>query len=244
MAALAAIPWPDDEAPEALDELARLQAELESLAYAISHDLRASARRVFAYSELLKAPRSCEEGQELMHGLQQASAELSRDMDAVLMYSRLGRVPVVPTEVHLGEVMESIWGQYAPTLTARGVRVRMTGLPVLQTDTGLLRHLMAILADNALKATLGHDQPEIWVQGAHQGSRVRITVRDNGIGFEQAHHAQMFRMFQRVHSVREYPAGSGCGLAFARRICQRLGGSIRAHGTPGQGAHMVVSLPA
>ncbi|RMG57110.1 MAG: hypothetical protein D6722_25420 [Bacteroidetes bacterium] len=226
------------------ERLEALQAELESLAYAISHDLRASARRVYAFSELLRAPRSQEEGEELMLGLQQASSELSRDMDAMLTYSRLGRVELLKEPVQLGEVTEAVLAKYLPVIETLGIRVRLTALPAIHTDVPMLRRLIDILVDNALKAMSRQAGGELWIRGGHRRDGVSLEVMDTGIGFEPDMAPQLFRMFRRLHTPQEFPVGSGCGLAFARRICQRLGGTIHAFGAPGQGAHFRLWLPA
>lgn len=237
-------PYPLDE-PDLADALTQAQAELEHLAYAISHDLRGSVRRVQAYADLLQSPRDPAEGQELMHGLQQAAVELNRNMEAVLMYSRLGRVAPVMEKITLASLLEEVWQQVQPTLSHRQVRVSVSELPVLTTDRSLLRQLLLLLLDNALKATWKQPQPEICIQAQREGGGpFTLHLRDNGIGFDPVHASSMFRMFRRLHGAQDYPPGSGCGLAFARRICQRLGGSLHAQGTPGQGAHFTLTLPA
>jgi signal transduction histidine kinase len=68
-------------------------------------------------------------------------------------------------------------------------------------------------------------------------------VSDNGIGFDNAHAARIFRPFERLHGQQTYE-GSGIGLAVCARIAERHGGTISAQGVPGQGASFLVILPA
>jgi signal transduction histidine kinase len=70
-----------------------------------------------------------------------------------------------------------------------------------------------------------------------------ITVRDNGIGFEEKYLDRIFQLFQRLHSRSEYE-GTGLGLAICRKIVERHGGAITARSAPGQGATFLVTLPA
>jgi signal transduction histidine kinase len=72
---------------------------------------------------------------------------------------------------------------------------------------------------------------------------LRVTIRDNGIGFEQRHAGRIFEPFQRLHGTDRFP-GSGIGLAICRKIVDRHGGGIGAEGRPGQGATFWFTLPA
>jgi signal transduction histidine kinase len=71
---------------------------------------------------------------------------------------------------------------------------------------------------------------------------VGICVSDNGIGFESRHAEVIFQPLERLHGRSTY-AGSGMGLALARRIVERHGGTIYAEGTPGQGSRFCLTLP-
>jgi signal transduction histidine kinase len=70
-----------------------------------------------------------------------------------------------------------------------------------------------------------------------------ISIRDNGVGFESSQVGKLFTPFQRLHSADDFP-GTGIGLAIAKRIVTRHGGTIRAEGAKGQGAAMHFTLPA
>lgn len=70
----------------------------------------------------------------------------------------------------------------------------------------------------------------------------RITVEDNGIGFEEKYLDRIFAPFQRLHTRREYP-GTGIGLAICKQIVERHGGSITARSTPGEGTTFTILLP-
>jgi signal transduction histidine kinase len=70
----------------------------------------------------------------------------------------------------------------------------------------------------------------------------RITVTDNGIGFDEKYLDRIFQVFQRLHGRGEYE-GNGVGLAICRKIVERHGGTIAARSTPGEGATFVVTLP-
>jgi signal transduction histidine kinase len=73
-------------------------------------------------------------------------------------------------------------------------------------------------------------------------SMCRLTVRDNGIGFDEKYRERIFDVFQRLHGRNEYE-GTGVGLAICRKIVERHGGTITAVGKEGEGATFIVVLP-
>jgi len=70
----------------------------------------------------------------------------------------------------------------------------------------------------------------------------RLTIRDNGIGFDEKYLGRIFQVFQRLHGKEEYE-GTGVGLAICRKIVQRHGGTITARSRVGEGTAFVVTLP-
>jgi light-regulated signal transduction histidine kinase (bacteriophytochrome) len=71
---------------------------------------------------------------------------------------------------------------------------------------------------------------------------VRLTVSDNGIGFDEKYTERIFQVFQRLHSRAEYE-GTGMGLAITRKIVEHHSGEITAKSKPGEGATFIVTLP-
>jgi len=70
----------------------------------------------------------------------------------------------------------------------------------------------------------------------------RLTVGDNGIGFDEKYLDRIFNVFQRLHSRNEYE-GTGMGLAIARKIALFHRGDITAKSKPGEGTTFIVTLP-
>jgi signal transduction histidine kinase len=70
----------------------------------------------------------------------------------------------------------------------------------------------------------------------------RLTVSDNGIGFDEKYLDRIFNVFQRLHTRGEYE-GTGMGLAITRKIALFHGGEITAKSKPGEGATFIVTLP-
>jgi signal transduction histidine kinase len=127
-------------------------------------------------------------------------------------------------------------------------------LPTIEADPTQMRQLLQNLIGNALKFHRDDVIPVVAVrahfanghgdhsQGAEHANHCRITVEDNGIGFDEKYVDRIFQVFQRLHGRGEYE-GTGIGLATARKIVERHGGTITAKSTPGQGSTFIVTLP-
>jgi signal transduction histidine kinase len=114
---------------------------------------------------------------------------------------------------------------------------------VASADRGLARVLLANLLGNAWKYTRDAAHPEIALERAvDEGRTDEFRVRDNGVGFDMAHAAQLFAPFRRLHGPQEFE-GNGIGLATVHRIVRRHGGEVRARGEPGRGASFCFTLP-
>jgi len=105
-----------------------------------------------------------------------------------------------------------------------------------------MRQLLQNLIANALKFHRTDAAALVRVDAKIRGPLCQITVRDNGIGFEQKHADRIFKIFERLHGREEYE-GTGIGLAVCRKIAERHGGRIMAEGIPNQGATFTVDLP-
>jgi len=110
-----------------------------------------------------------------------------------------------------------------------------------------MRQLFQNLLGNALKFHRPGVPPVVRVRGelvpgGDAPLTCRVTVQDNGIGFDPKYRDRIFDVFQRLHGRDEYE-GTGVGLAICRKIVERHGGTITAHSAPGEGATFVVTLP-
>jgi signal transduction histidine kinase len=105
-----------------------------------------------------------------------------------------------------------------------------------------LRQALVNLLSNALKYSRGKSPAIVEVTGEISTEFNRYTIRDNGVGFDMTYAGKLFGVFQRLHLAEHYE-GTGIGLALTRRIIERHGGSITAHGELGRGACFTFTLP-
>ncbi|RYD68905.1 MAG: ATP-binding protein [Sphingobacteriales bacterium] len=125
--------------------------------------------------------------------------------------------------------------------------INIENLPALQGYRRQLQQLLQNLLSNALKYSRV-DVPvriDIFATRVSKTDRAyhRVTVKDNGIGFEQEYADRIFQMFTRLHSVREY-RGTGVGLSIVKKVVENHNGFIEVDSVPGRGSTFSVHFPA
>jgi PAS domain S-box-containing protein len=226
-------------------ELAEANKELESFAYAVSHDLRAPLRALSGFSQALQEDFAAQLKGEALTYLDQirlATVRMAELIDGILTLSRATRGDLRREDVDLSSLASRILGDLAKAEPDR--RVSWTVEPGLMGlgDARLVENVLDNLLGNAWKYTSRKDAPVIRFYAERAEGETAFCVADNGAGFDMKHHARLFRPFQRLHRQEEFP-GTGIGLATVQRIIQRHGGRLQAAGAPGEGAVFSFSLP-
>jgi chemotaxis family two-component system sensor kinase Cph1 len=114
--------------------------------------------------------------------------------------------------------------------------------PTIESDPILLRQIFQNLILNAVKFNRASPRRIALGWRALEPEQYELSVRDNGIGIAPRYQAQIFRVFQRLHTRQEY-AGTGIGLAIVQKAVTTLQGTVRVESTPGVGSTFVVTLP-
>ena len=123
----------------------------------------------------------------------------------------------------------------------RGLDLRLR-LPEVRGDPAMLRQVFINLLANAVKYTRTRDHAVIEVSASETADEYILSVRDNGVGFDNAYAHKLFGVFQRLHPAHEFE-GTGIGLAICRKVVQRHGGAIWVDSLPGEGANFQFQLP-
>jgi len=227
-------------------ELQRSNAELEQFAYVASHDLSAPLRAVAGFSQLLGVRykgRLDDDAEQFITHMQDGVNRMQRIIDDLLAYSRVDRSGLRPERINLDAILDEVLQSLRPDIEERGAEVTREPLGEACGEPGQLSQVLQNLIANGLKFTASGVTPEVHVSATREGGRVRIAVRDNGIGVDPGHAEQIFKMFQRLHSTEDYE-GTGIGLAIAKKIIDRHGGQIQIGKAPGGGAVFTFDIPA
>lgn len=219
--------------------------ELECFAYAASHDLKGPLNRLESYSHLLEKKYGKHldgDGAFFLRYIRQDVQRLTQLVDELLNYTKLSQQELHLQPVDVQEIMRAILFEHALDIREHGAEIilDLDQVTVL-ADARCLSRAISNLLDNALKYSSQSARPNIHINGGIVGRRYRLSVRDNGIGFNMQSHDRIFEIFRRLHAYSEIP-GHGVGLALARRAIDRMGGKIWAQSTPGQGATFFVEL--
>jgi len=227
-------------------ELVALNKELETFTYSVSHDLKAPLRGIDGYSRLLLedyAGYLDAQGQQFLRNVCNGVAQMNELIEDLLAYSRMERHDLNPIEVDLQVLCGRLLAERQDELDARGVEVLMQlDETRLVADPDGLQIILRNLIDNALKFTAERQQPRLKITASAQTGTVRLSVSDNGIGFDLRFKDRIFEIFQRLQRAEDYP-GTGVGLALVRRAMQRMGGRVWAEGEPDQGATFHLEFP-
>jgi light-regulated signal transduction histidine kinase (bacteriophytochrome) len=143
--------------------------------------------------------------------------------------------------MNISQTAEEVIGRLREQEPDRNVEVSITPDMMVTGDPHLLQIVMENLLSNAWKFTSKRELARIeFGQQNHSGERA-FFVRDNGVGFNMDYVDKLFGVFQRLHSVSDYP-GTGVGLATVQRIITIHGGHIWADSIEGKGTTFYFTL--
>jgi signal transduction histidine kinase len=230
------------ERTERLSETAR---ELDTFAYSVSHDLRAPLRAMTGFSQALLedfGPRLDPKAREYAERIVRGGQRMNALIEDLLAYSRLTRAELTLVQVDLTGVVDEVLASLAGEVERRGAKVDVARpLHGVQGHPVTLRQVVTNLVSNALKFVAPGVAPRVRVRSESSGGTVRLWVEDNGIGIAPEHHERIFRVFERLHGVDDYP-GTGVGLAIVRRGLERMGGRVGVESEPGKGSRFWIEL--
>jgi PAS domain S-box-containing protein len=223
-------------------ELERANAELETLVYSASHDLKSPMVSLLGYLEYLRLDYGellGRDGNRYLDRMADSTQYMQQLIHDLIDLSRVGRSGVEPIEVDLQRLVQVI-AEDAGAANP-GAELRVGRLPVVTGDPVGFRQLFTNLIENAVRH--GGRPDLVVVVDGHEclDGGVELSVRDNGRGIPAEHRERVFGVFERLEGPST-SAGTGMGLAICRKIVEVLGGGIGIEGDRGTDVRIV--LPA
>lgn len=220
--------------------------ELKTFAYTVSHDLKTPLRGITGYAQELERSymdSMPDRAKFCIAQLLTASGNLNQLIEDLLKYSRVESEQAMFSSVNLIQVVARILSDRSYTLNelAVEVSVNVPTMPLMTWEHGL-NQILVNLVDNALKYSSGSLPPKLAIVAVMEEGVCKISVSDNGIGFDMQYLERIFGLFNRLVRPNEFE-GTGVGLAIVKKLVEKLNGCITAESTPSLGARFIVEFP-
>jgi signal transduction histidine kinase len=217
--------------------LERSNRELDSFAYAASHDLRAPLRGIgnlaqWIEEDLLANGQLKGDTREMLDLMRLRMHRMEGLIEGLLQYSRAGRTHQEPELVDVGHLVQEVVDLLSPPERAT-IRIA-TDLPTMRTERLLLQQVFMNLIGNAIKHA-NRDDPSVTIDARRVGPFYEFSVRDNGPGIAPDFHERIWGIFQTLES-RDRVEGAGIGLALVKKIVESQKGRAWVESAPGLGA--------
>ncbi|GAB4093575.1 sensor histidine kinase [Flaviaesturariibacter terrae] len=239
-------------------ELNQAMAELDAFAYVSSHDLQEPLRKIQIWVDQLgmdKEQHFNEKGRYLLGRIVSAAQRMRQLIRDLYEFSRINAVERRFETADLRQLAEDVCAELHDLITEKGARLEIQVSCSADMVVAQFRQLLRNLLHNALKFADPGRAPEIRISAdACPGSSIghplaepeteycHLCVQDNGIGFDPHYGERIFKVFQRLHSVEEFP-GTGIGLAIVKKVAESHNGIVLARSDPGRGSAFTVYFP-
>lgn len=226
--------------------------QLEEFAYIASHDLQEPLRKIRIFSEMLVSSLNDPAAAAKYAGkINDGAARMSTLISGILKYSQLSSGEQTYEDVDLNDVIKEVREDYELVMSEKKVLFLADPMPVIKAVRTQMIQLFANLVSNAIK--FSGRNPEIHItckfatgtelktqeiEGVEK-SHVKISVADNGEGFDQQYADQVFKIFKRLTNN----PGTGIGLALCKKIVENHHGSISVTSRPNAGTIFTIILP-
>jgi signal transduction histidine kinase len=223
---------------EAEQATQKVNAELESFTYSVSHDLRAPLRSIDGYSQILKeeyGDKVDKEGNRLIGVVINNARRMGHLIDDLLDFSRVGRKELLRSTIDMNEFVKPILDELLEHEKERKIAVDLRAMGRANVDIGLFRQVWVNLISNAIKYSRNKESAVVEIGLSKINGDDTYYIKDNGAGFDMQYSNKLFRVFQRLHKVTEFE-GTGVGLALVKRIVERHKGRIWAESEVDKGS--------
>ncbi|KUJ61435.1 hypothetical protein AR687_13450 [Flavobacteriaceae bacterium CRH] len=234
---------------ERTTELKRSNEDLQQFAHVASHDLKEPVRKIKTFTSRLEDHlhgKLDESAARFIDRIHVATDRMFTMIDGVLSYSTINEGMQKPELVNLNDVIKNIETDLEVALQKNNGIISFTNLPTLEGAPVLLYQLFYNLINNSIKFAKTDVPPQITITSETDHDQktnfTRITLADNGIGFEPDYADRIFETFTRLNPKDKYE-GTGLGLSLCKKIVERHGGTILAKGKPSEGSTFIINLP-
>jgi len=239
-------------------ELNRINSELASFSYVASHDLQEPLRKIQAFISLILAKDFSNlsvNAQDYFKRIQASANRMQQMIDGLLSFSRTNSAAKNFEEKKLNLIFTKLLRELQDEILQKQAIIQVDTEQQLQVIPHQFEQMLQHILSNALKFQKEGNQPEIHIRSSivagkeiegevaqRDSDYCKISISDNGVGFDMENVEKIFQMFQRLHGKSEF-SGTGIGLSICRRIAQNHNGFITAESEPDKGSTFHVFIP-
>ncbi|MEN2401175.1 response regulator [Flavobacterium sp. MC2016-06] len=237
------------------EELELRNHELQQFSWVVSHDLNEPIRKIQIFIKIIKDLylKEDEKGIDYVDRTIKSAERMQTLITDLLAYSRLSS-QVEPETTDLNIVLQEVLSDFDYLIERKNATIKTNELPTVSSIPSQMRQVFQNLIGNALKFSGNATHPAIEITSEQiaekdfespvspDGKFCRITVKDNGIGFDEIYLDRIFIIFQSLNDRQTYE-GTGIGLAIAKKIIEKHNGLITAKSKLGEGASFIIVLP-
>lgn len=238
------------ELEEKINELNRINANLEEFIHVISHDLKEPLRKIVMQNGRIDASYLTETDARYLNVMKLSALRLNSLVDDLVKYSS-HTAQEERTEINLVDIISEVSDDLEIVINDKKAIIQIGKLPSLKASKVQMRQLFSNLISNAIKYSKTDNSPVIEISQIddfkseipNQNDRfIKIQIKDNGIGMEKSHLAKIFTIFQRLHARNEY-SGNGIGLAICKKIMENHSGNITVESILNEGTTFNLYFP-
>jgi signal transduction histidine kinase/CHASE3 domain sensor protein len=240
-------------------ELEQTNKELGSFNHIASHDLQEPLRKIQIFISRINEKEVLnlsDNGKEYFNKIKSSVVGMRNLIDDLLQFSRTGKAEKNFEVTSLNLLLDNAKQELIQDIEDKKAVIDSDELPVINVIPFQIQQLFINLIGNSLKYSRPGKDPEIRITCEETGplefsstnedklkKYYKISVKDNGLGFDQQYAEDIFMLFFRLHPKSEF-AGSGIGLSICKKIIENHNGFITAQGNPGEGSVFSFFLPA